>query len=355
MTDSLDFLVSRTDLRRTRVAPQALAVDDGQALLQVERFALTANNVTYAVFGDAMAYWKFFPVQETPAEWGRVPVWGHAVVVESRHPDIAVGERVYGYLPMSTHVVVQPDRITPEGFVDSSAHRRPLPAPYQWYGRCAKDPMHVAGHEDERALLNPLFVTSFLIDDFFSDNGWFGAEQVVLASASSKTALGVAFLAKPTVIGLTSPKNKGFCESLGHYDSVIPYDALETLPKVPTVFVDMAGDGRLLAAVHHHFGDQLKYSCIVGATHWEHRETQHALPGAKPQFFFAPTQAQKRRKDWGPGGLEQRFGAAWKQFLPSAAKWMQVRRASGQQAVSDTWLEVLDGRAAPTAGHILSL
>ena len=42
---------------------------------------------------------------------GIVPMWGHAKVVESNHPDIAVGERVYGYLPMGTHLDVVPGKI----------------------------------------------------------------------------------------------------------------------------------------------------------------------------------------------------------------------------------------------------
>jgi hypothetical protein len=359
MPKSRHFEVLRKDLRQVRVADLDLVPGPGEVLLQVDKFALTANNITYAVFGDAMQYWNFFPAADG---WGRVPVWGFAEVAESRHDAIRPGERVYGYLPMSTHVVVEPARVTAESFMDGAAHRRPLPVPYQLYNRCAQDPLYDPRHEDERALLQPLFVTSFLIEDFLSDNNLFGARQVVVASASSKTALGVAFLVSRNrpqdaqVIGLTSPRNTAFCESLGHYDKVVTYDALDSLPAdVPTVFVDMAGDGKLLHRVHHRFKDSLKYSCIVGATHWEQRETQHHLPGAKPQFFFAPTQAQKRRKDWGPGGLETRFGAAFGEFLPPVKRWLQVRHGRGPEAVQSVYLEVLEGRSAPQVGHMLSL
>jgi hypothetical protein len=361
MTDAApqDFLVKRDKLREARFAPAALAVGDGQVLLKVDSFALTANNITYAVFGDAMQYWNFFPAAD-PA-WGRIPVWGHADVVESKHPEVTAGERVYGYLPMSTHLVVQPARVTPEGFLDGVAHRRPLPVVYQQYTRCARDPLHDPRREAERALLNPLFATSFLIEDFLGDNALFGASQVVLASASSKTALGVAFLLSRNrpqgarVVGLTSPRNRGFCDSVGYYDEVLAYDDVAAMDHShATVFVDMAGDGKLLAAVHNHFRDALKYSCIVGATHWEDRATQHRLPGARPQFFFAPTQAQKRRQDWGPGGMEQRFGQAWAAFLPSVAGWLKVRRGRGAGAIHDTYMDVLEGRASPETGHVLS-
>lgn len=357
--ESRDFVVSRKDLRQTRFDSTPLTLAPGEVLLAIDTFALTANNITYGVFGDAMQYWNFFPA--APG-WGRIPVWGFADVAASKHDAIHPGERVYGYLPMSTHLVVRPERVTAESFMDGAAHRRTLPAAYQAYARCAQDPLHEAGREDPRALLHPLFFTSFLIEDFLADNGLFGARQVVLASASSKTALGTAFLLhrhrpqNTQVIGLTSPGNRAFCEKTGCYDQVVAYDALATLPAgVPTVFVDMAGDGKVLHAVHHHFGDHLKYSCIVGATHWEQRQTQHALPGAKPQFFFAPTQGQKRRKDWGPAGFEQRFADAWRLFLPSVAKWLEVRHGRGPETVQSTYMDLLEGRVPPQCGHMLSM
>jgi hypothetical protein len=358
--EALNFEVGRKDLRATRVHAEQLDCPDGGVLCRIDRFALTANNITYGVFGDAMAYWKFFPA---PEGWGRIPVWGFAEVVESKHAAIAAGERLYGYWPMATHAVLQPDRVTDAQFMDGVAHRRPLPTPYQVYMRLARDPLHDPKHEDHRAILHPLFFTSWLIEDFLADNDLFGATQVVLASASSKTALGVAFLAKqrrghgplPQTIGLTSPGNKAFCEQVGYYDEVRTYDEVAAMGRSHSVFVDMAGDGKLLHAVHHHFGDQLKHSCIVGATHWENRATQHQLPGAKPQFFFAPTQVGKRSKDWGYDGLVQRLGAGWMAFLPSVKGWLEVRTSRGPDAVAAVYRQVLEGRQPPKLGHMLSL
>lgn len=367
----LDFLVQRSNLRTFEVAASTADAEMGEALISVEKFAFTANNVTYAVFGDAMQYWNFFP-HAREAVWGRIPVWGYGEVLDSRIPELTDGERIYGYLPMSTHAVLLPAKITPGTFLDGAEHRRKLPAAYQLYHRLANDPLHDPAHEDHRALLHPLFFTSFLIEDFLRDNGLFGATQVVIASASSKTALGVAFQLKKdrgqtanstitsltpnSVVGLTSPRNQAFCEKLGYYDQVVAYEDLGALKaNTPTVFVDMAGDGKLLHAVHHHFGDALKYSCIVGATHWDQRATQHALPGAKPQFFFAPTQVQKRQKDWGGDVFMRRLGEAWRGFLPSVESWLEIRHSRGAQAVAATYLEVLEGRVPPQVGHVLSL
>ncbi len=97
---------------------EAPALADGMVRLAVESFSVTSNNVTYAVVGDGFGYWDFFPA---PEGFGIVPMWGHARVIESRCPDIAVGERVYGYLPMASHLDVRAGKITASGFAVSPA------------------------------------------------------------------------------------------------------------------------------------------------------------------------------------------------------------------------------------------
>jgi hypothetical protein len=72
------FEVERNNLRHSRLvgdphAPGARALAEGEARLRIDGFALTANNITYAAFGDAMKYWEFFPTGD--AAWGNIPVW----------------------------------------------------------------------------------------------------------------------------------------------------------------------------------------------------------------------------------------------------------------------------------------
>lgn len=356
-----DFLVGRQNLRdcrfQTAATPDHSALEAGEVLLAVDKFAFTANNITYAVFGEAMAYWSFFPA---PEGWGRIPVWGFADVLASRHEGVREGERVFGYLPMSTHLRMPVGRVSANGFFDGSAHRAKLSPVYNHLARVLRDPGYFPARENEQALLRPLFMTSFLIEDFLADNDLYGAQQVVLSSASSKTALGVAFLLKKNrraeVIGLTSAANVEFCKRSGCYDRVLAYEQMQTLsPQRPTVYVDMAGKGSLLHDVHHHFGAQLRYSCMVGGTHWKERETQHGLPGAKPEFFFAPNQIKKRQQDWGPGGVDERYAEAWRPFLLSVGSWMRIVHQRGDAAVEKVYREALEGRTPAEVGHMLSL
>lgn len=346
-----DLLVAKDDLRRTEIreaAPPPLA--DGEARLAIESFALTANNITYAVFGEMMQYWNFFPA---PEGFGRVPVWGHARVEASAHPEIAVGQRFYGYWPMSSHLTVQA-RAGKSGFLDAAPHRQPMAAVYNQYLAVGAE----EASEAYRALLQPLFITAFLIDDQLDEAGFHGAASVILSSASSKTAIALAALLKRRsavkVVGLTSPRNRAFVEGLGFYDQVVLYDDIASAPiATPAVFVDFAGDSAVLGAVHRRFGDHLKASILVGGTHWEVPRVQAELPGPQPAFFFAPDRIAKRRQDWPGGEFDQRYAAAWTPFAADAPRWLKVKEGQGPEAIRAAYLEQVGGGTAPDVGVVL--
>jgi hypothetical protein len=202
---------------------------------------------------------------------------------------------------------------------------------------------------------------SFLVDDFLAENDFFGASAVLLSSASSKTAFGLAHLLHTQrkgirVIGLTSAGNTDFVRLLGCYDEVVTYDRVTSLPSdTPVALVDMAGNSELRAKLHQHFGDQIKYSGRIGLTHRASSPDEPALPGAKPAWFFAPDQIRKRGKEWGPGGIDTRFGAAWSGFAPMLDRWLQVVEGRGLDAVKQFYLDTLNGRVPPQQGYILSL
>lgn len=359
MTTATDFLVSRKNLHETKFVETPLTLNASQALIKVDRFAFTANNVTYGAFGDMMMYWNFFPA---PDGWGRVPVWGFGDVVESKADGVAPGTRVYGYFPMSTHLVVEPTRAGPNGFSDGAAHRQKMSIFYNIYQRVDADPAYDKAREAEQALLRPLFMTSFFIDDFLAKSDFFGAREVVISSASSKTSLALAHLlnanrrGQVAVVGLTSKGNVPFVEKTKYYDRIVPYDAIAQSPRDKTaVFVDMAGNGDVRAAVHKHWNDNLKYSCSVGATHWEKLQFGAELPGPAPTLFFAPDHIKQRTLDWGPGGVEKRTADAWRKFIASVDGWMKVTQSKGKIEVERIYRDTLTGKAKPEEGHMLSL
>ncbi len=363
--EALDVLVRRDDLNACDVVsagvPQDLELAPGEVLLRIDAFALTANNITYATMGDLMSYWRFFPA---PQGLGRIPVWGFANVERSAHADVAQGERIWGYFPMSTHLVVAATDVDERGFTDGAAHRADLPAFYNRYLRTAADRGYDPGREAEQMLLRPLFATAFLIDDLLADADLFGATGVVLSGASSKTAYATAFFLaqRPSVevIGLTSASNVAFCAALGCYDRVIAYEDLESLPADrPLVSVDFTGSADVRSRLHHHLGDALRYDCAVGATHHDELGADPDLPGPAPVLFFAPALALKRVADWGPAEFEQRLGEAWRAFLAflegAGDAQLRIVHSAGPDAVLAVYRDVLHGRARPDEGHVLTL
>jgi hypothetical protein len=355
----MDFLVKRDDLHEFRVEKsKAPELGAGQALLEVDCFGLTSNNITYAVFGDAMNYWDFFPA---PDGWGHVPMWGFAEVADPGDTGLERGVRVYGYLPPCSHLVVTPDRVDERGFKDGAPHLAELPSAYQAYRRVDVDPAYDAEREDEQMLFWPLFYTSFLIDDFLDDEDFFGAKTMVLSSASSKTALIAAYqLAQREgieVIGLTSPGNIGFVEGLGVYDAAVAYDEVGGLARDRAVYVDMSGDGAVRSAVHAHYGDSLAHSAMVGMTHWDQMAAGSGgeLAGPQPQMFFAPNRIKKRTVDWGAAGIDERVTDAWKPFVEWSGGWLEVRRGAGPDALKDAYVAVLGGKVEPRVGHVVHL
>lgn len=334
--------------------------DDG-VRLRIESFSVTANNVTYAVIGDMFGYWNFFPAE---GGFGVVPMWGHAIVEASRHPNIAVGERVYGYLPMGTHLDVLPGRVSASGFIDTAAHRQPMSPIYNQYSRLNADPEHDPAKEAERMLFGPLFKTGFLIESMFRREAWFGASNLVITSASSKTAMGLASVARdlsPQIrrIGLTSKRNIAFVASTGLYDEVIAYDDVKALPQIDSVCVDFAGNSSLLQAIHEVLNNRLRYSCLVGVTHVDARGANGAgaaggqMAGPKPVLFFAPDHAVAAIQELGPKGFGEAVARSWESFLNAAQGIVDIEEHHGLAAAATAFVDTLQGRMDPQKGVII--
>jgi len=351
--------VKRDEFSVTRIFEETSTgeLEENEVLLKTDRFALTANNISYCVSGDMLGYWQFFPTEEG---WGRVPVMAYGEVLASAHPAIEVGERVWGFFPMSSHLKILAGKVSNGQFVDVSPHRAELAPVYSQFQRAAANPIYQAEREDQDCLLRGLFLTAWLCEDFMADNDCYGADTFLITSASSKTSIALAFAVQhrgeKQTVGITSPGNVSFCESLGCYDRVVVYDDLQSHDaNQRAVLVDMSGSAAVISGLHHHYGDNLRYSCLIGVTHYEEMGSTEGLPGAIPEFFFAPSQAQKRAADWGAGEMEMRIGAAFVAFREFCDNWLVVERSYGAQAITQCFAQTLTGKIPPSKGCILSM
>lgn len=377
-----EFQTVKNNLHKTRMVTTGDAVSDftleaGEALLQLERFSFTANNVTYGASGDMIGYWQFFPPSQQEGQhegdtYGLIPVWGMAEVVASQCDGVATGERVYGYFPPAHFLKVTPGRINPYQFTDMAAHRAALPPIYNNYTRLDNEPGYQRELDNHRALLQPLHATSYLLCDKLGMENNYGAEQIIIVSASSKTAIGLAYgLAhglsdasaqsadRPHIIGVTSPGNAGFVESLGHYDQVITYDDLAAIETRASTIVDMSGNSGYLGRLHAHLGAAMVQCVNVGLTHWEQlgdADADAAKIITEPSgFFFAPSHAAHRSTEWGAEEFNKRMQAFLAGSIAASQGWMQVVEAHGLDALAARYGAMVEGQFNPTEGLIITL
>jgi hypothetical protein len=369
INQTLVFEVAKKGLKKTRVQPLNIeqALNHNEVLLKVTKFALTANNISYGMTGDVLGYWRFFPTEksEEQAQWGRLPVMGFADVVSSRCQHIKVGERVWGFMPMATHVKILAGQVSASRFSDISPCREGLSPLYARFDRVKNNPFYLANNEDYDILLRGLFTTAWLVDDFMFDRDYFKAQQYLITSASSKTSIALAFAIqqrgeRPT-IGITSAANQKFVESLGCYQKVISYNQISSLdPSVGSILVDMAGGQTTLLAIHQHFAKQLYYSCQIGATQHNDIDINDTLffdhlPGVKPQFFFAPSQLKKRSVDWGSSETMKQINNSLLRYIEFCRLIITINHTDNVNQVDAIYQQVLAGSADASVGQIISL
>ena len=359
-----NLLVSTFEVRkeswseiRIHTDPMATELAPDEVLLKVDRQALTANNISYASSGDSLKYWEFFPAEDG---WGRIPAMGWSEVIASAHPQVQVGERVWGFTPYATHHKIVAGKINPFSFSDVSAHRDGHAPVYCQFDRAATNPIYDLEREDQDSLLRGLFMTSWLVEDFIDVNDLFGAQACLITSASSKTSIALGHSIKRrgklTSIAITSQGNVAFCQSLGCYDSVISYDQLASLDATQAVvLVDMAGNAKVISELHQHFAENLMHSCRIGGTHHSEMGSLKGLPGAKPQFFFAPSHIRERSGVLGAQKFMQLLAMDYAGFRHFCDGWMSVVQSYGAEATAEVYQAVLAGRADPVAGQIVSL
>ncbi len=357
------FEVRRDEWTKTRIVAETLSsnLTDDAVLLRVEHFALTANNISYAATGDSLGYWRFFPAENG---WGRIPVMGWGTVLASNHPGISKGERVSGFFPMSTHLLIAAGDATVSQFADVSEHRVDLAPLYAAFQRRAAIPDYETELEGHDSLLRNLFATSWLVEEYLHELADVRVGACLISSASSKTSISLGHCVRDRgelrSIGVTSAGNVAFCESVGCYDEVVSYDDIADLDASQAVaFVDMAGSTRLTVSLHEHFGDNMKVSTKVGATHYDDAAPLDRpiddLPGATPAFFFAPTQFQRIAEKVGPKELQKRLSAAYARFREGTVQWLEIQRGFGPHAVESAYRAVLAGKASPAHGLVLSM
>jgi hypothetical protein len=258
---------------------------------------------------------------------------------------------------------MRPIKLTSGRFVDGSIHRAELPAVYNNYVRLDNESGYDQSVDNIRALLNPLHITSFCLCDALKSETFYGAEQIIVLSASSKTAIGMAqglldSGVSPKTLGITSRSNYDFVRSLGCYSHVYCYDELDNLDSdKSSVIIDMSGNRAVLGAIHDSLGSQMLNCINVGMTHWDTLANNDPL-GAKinqerSNFFFAPAHVQKRIGDWGYDVFNQRAAEFMIRRMRQSTNWMRITEVNGFDSFVSIYDAIVAGDMNPEEGVIV--
>lgn len=369
---SQQIWIDQQDLTNTKVVYCDINVGDLQqdeVLLETDSFGFSANNITYAALGFKMGYWGFFPPQsddscDNPNGFGIVPVWGFATVKASCHPDIKEGEKVFGYLPMASHWVIKAGKVAPHGFSDLHEMRNSISPVYDQYLRCAADPGYDKDREAWQLNFRPLYMTSFVLDDYVAEKAQ--GETLLLSSASSKTALGTAQLLKDQkasrkasykVVGLTSQSKVDMVKASGCYDAVYSYDDLSSLTSdnsdLRYWLLDFAANGTLINHLSERLGDSLSEVTLIGATDWKAEEKPNPKR-LNAEIFFAPARVKLRQGEWGHEAFLAKYAGAWQRFASKVSDQFFEQPHQGTDAITKLYLETLNGTADTKALNVVT-
>ncbi|MFC3195346.1 DUF2855 family protein [Marinicella sediminis] len=356
------FQVHKQALKKNRII--AITNGDlqpGQIRVRIQAFGFSANNITYWAMGERMRYWQFFPAADNDGEqWGVIPVWGYAEVEASKHDEVSVGERLFGYFPTADCLVMRPGRLSSEFLFDASEHRQTLPAGYNRYQRLSSGQTNDQ-QEALNMLLFPLHITSFCLFDTLVNEQKTEMKQLLVTSASSKTALGLVQGFKnlehaPYLIGLTADKNLGFVKSLGCYDQVLCYEENGDInAHHSTVIVDFSGNGKLLGQLHEKLQDHMRHTWHVGLTHWSDNDMGSGYLAERSEVFFAPAYIQEKMAVWGAAEFQKRSTQYLHRAALASRDWLVINNLSGLKALAAVFKTVADGALPAEQGLIVRL
>lgn len=388
----------RKDITKTTVLRDELpALEPDEIRLRVDKVGLSANNLFYAQMGDApfLKFFSVYPLGAEHKELANLPAWGVGTVIESANPAFAEGEQYTGFLHL-TNLVQMKAKSTADGFKAYGALRDKLNPAYNDFKRIdnmSNNPLFGSDKISDFALVaSPGAVSGFILAELLKLNDFYGANSVVLTSASSKLSLATAMQLRESVdqgriqsvVGLTSQKNHAFVAQTELFDSVLTMD--ETLAAsdengetLAHVFIDVAGD----AAVFKRNQSAIKKALAVGGTHGDAEASTFTAFGPSGflkmfidmiapasikrwasktlsptlEMFFAPTVVQELVARWGQNAFDEKANAALSTFAAQAISkgWVEVQRCENEADIQAAYKHVMSGDVKPDTAVVLSL
>lgn len=290
---------------------------------------------------------------------------------------------------MSRYVVLQLDPQTSKYSVNVALDGMPADRrPYRQLTFTDTDALYRADREDEMMLCKseaqlhtypfltkyrldqPLFWTSYWMEDNLHETGYRGLQNILISSASSKTAFIVAYRIhlrrksskgafNAKIVGLTSASNVEFTRKLGFYDEVYSYDQVAQVKSSGAaeewLYIDVSGNQSLNADIAKSVAPKLTVS--LGMTSVEGGDATNIAKGDTSEWesFFMPEWLAVRLKQVGAKGLKEMQKVAWAQLMDDCRSWVQIDTYRGERDVLAAYLKTVKGGVSPDRGQMFTL
>lgn len=360
----------------------------GTVSLEILKSGLTANNTFYLRFGDKdpFNFFHCYPVDSTAElvqdkstshdEFVHPPAWGVAQVVASTIDEIVVGTKYLGHLPIATSVTFKDVSVNEEG--NMVVKRPKVDAAYNVFRKIDPDDALLTEEYGDLALVCwPGIMTGFGCFSTLQMKGYYGADNLVITSASSKVALALAFYLKDSgknVVGYTSKSNVPFCQSTGLYSQILDYDA-DLDPEKKYVFIDIVGRSDIysknkscvtkLIAIGNTVGATgkdvtfglfppfatLKFLLtILGAPRWT-----RSWMNPVHDLYLVLDGHEELKEDWGLDKYKTLLKENTHAFCKNATFWITTHKCDTEDAIKKGFADVIEGKVAPSQAVILDV
>ena len=182
-----------------------------------------------------------------------IPAWGIGLVYRSNHPDMKEGTSYHGFFPVAPYSVRTIEGVNQS---EGTALQNPpdFKGPLEWLRLVRTDT-----HPEFVADLFEYFKIAITYARLLQDCNFYGAQQLVLSSASSTSAQIIAMCIKQLrpdfpIIGLTSPRNLEMVEGFSYFDKVFTYDDITLMDSTcPSLYFDVLGNESVATSCLNHF------------------------------------------------------------------------------------------------------
>ena len=380
----LELLQTETDGASSTEAAPAVS-------FKIVKGSMTANNKFYWSFGEKppFSFNKCYPINaktsklienhELSAEGYVHPVvWGIAEVTSTTIEGVEVGSQYMAMLPIGESVSFAKAEVQGDGNI--VVDRPSTFAAYNNFVKIDTDNAMASSEYSDLALAcMPGIVTGYGLYFRMLQYNCYGADNIVVTSASSKVALAMALYMKndsdkkfkdKKIIGYTSSSNIEFCKRTGLYDTVLSYD--EVLPSQEYVMIDIAGRGNVYTKNEKESGvDILKLLVIGNSSGTDNKKATFStfsyfamikmglamcgLP-AWVHSWMKPTQElyliwednSVMEKEWGKEKYKKIQKDISFTFCKSAKEWMKVRLAMTEEEIMNAFEDILAGTVPPS-------